>query len=501
MSGLRILEEIGGIVGHIDTRAHRIEHRMTIRTAPAPRTGRRRAVDAALRERRIRSRRRMRAADLMVASVWVSVSLAISLWLAYGGLGQVSDAASAITALGIVTGLVGTDLILVMLVLAARIPAIDRVIGQDKAMAFHRRLGKPALYLILVHGVLLTVGSAMSDGSNVVSETIAFLHGTDLLLAYLALGLLVVVVVTSLVAVRRRFSYEAWHVIHLLSYVAVLVAVPHQLSTGGVLADGGVQRIYWLGLYVLAFGSIGVFRFLVPIVRSARHRIQVAGVEQVAPGVVSLYLTGRNLDRLQTAGGQYAIWRFWSGSTWWHAHPISFSAMPTATSARLTVRDLGRGSTAVARVRPGTHVSIEGPYGVFTDAHRVAPKLAVIAAGIGITPIRSMLEHAALRPGEATVILRGSDPDQGYLWNEVGALRSMRGNSVFAMLGERPPGLATWMSAEALSRGVTIGSAFPDLLVSDLYVCGPQSWTDRVIRDARAAGLPESQIHVERFDW
>ncbi|MGA1835923.1 ferredoxin reductase family protein [Herbiconiux sp. 11R-BC] len=472
-----------------------------MRTAPTPRAGARRAVDTVARERRIRSRRRMRAADLMVAAVWLSVALAVSLWLAYGGMNLVTDPASAITALGIVTGLVGTDLILVMLVLAARIPAIDRVIGQDKAMAFHRKLGKPALYLILAHAVLLTVGYAMSDGSNVVAETIGFLQSKDLLLGYLALTLLVAVVVSSVVAVRRRFSYEAWHLIHLLSYLAVLVAVPHQLSTGGVLAGGSVQRVYWLGLYVLAFGSIGVFRFLVPMIRSARHGIRVAGVEQVAPGVVSLYLTGRELGRLQTAGGQYAIWRFWTGSTWWHAHPISFSAVPTDTMARITVRDLGRGSAAIGRVRPGTRVSIEGPYGVFTDAHRVAPKLAVIAAGIGITPIRSLLEHSQLRPGEATVILRGTDPDQSYLWNEITALRSMRGNVVYTMLGARPPGLATWMSAEALARGVTISSALPELLRSDLYVCGPQSWTDLVIRDARAAGMPESQIHVERFDW
>ncbi len=472
-----------------------------MRTAPTPRAGTRRAVDTVARERRIRSRRRMRAADLMVAAVWLSVALAVSLWLAYGGMNLVTDPASAITALGIVTGLVGTDLILVMLVLAARIPAIDRVIGQDKAMAFHRKLGKPALYLILAHAALLTAGYAMSDGSNVVAETIGFLQSKDLLLAYLALTLLVAVVVSSVVAVRRRFSYEAWHLIHLLSYLAVLVAVPHQLSTGGVLAGGTVQRVYWLGLYVLAFGSIGVFRFLVPMIRSARHGIRVAGVEQVAPGVVSLYLTGRDLGRLQTAGGQYAIWRFWTGSTWWHAHPISFSAVPTTTTARITVRDLGRGSAAIGRVRPGTRVSIEGPYGVFTDAHRVAPKLAVIAAGIGITPIRSLLEHSPLRPGEATVILRGTDPDQSYLWNEITALRSMRGNAVYTMLGARPPGLATWMSAEALARGVTISSALPELLRSDLYVCGPQSWTDLVIRDARAAGMPESQIHVERFDW
>lgn len=453
------------------------------------------------RERRIRTRRRMRAADLLVALSWSSVAMAVSLYLAGGGLARVTDLASGITAAGIVTGLVGTDLILVMLVLAARIPLIDRVVGQDTAMAFHRRLGKPALYLLLAHGLLLTIGYSLADGVNVVAETVALFQGEDMALAYLALGLLVTVVVSSAVAVRRRFPYEVWHLIHLLSYAAVLVALPHQLSAGGVLADGSVQQVYWLGLYVLAFGSIALFRFVVPTVRIARHGIRVAAVEPIAAGVVSLHLTGWNLDRLQTQGGQYAIWRFWTGATWWHAHPISFSAMPTSTSARITVRALGQGSSALGRVRPGTRVSIEGPYGVFTHSHRTQAKIAVVAAGIGITPVRSLLEHADLQPGEATVLLRATDPSQSYLWEEIGSLPGMRGNSIYTVLGPRPAGLATWLSAEALGRGVTLTSAFPDLLDSDLYVCGPQAWTDLVIRDARAAGLPEVQIHVERFDW
>jgi predicted ferric reductase len=429
------------------------------------------------------------------------VAAAVSHYLASGGLADATGAAGILTAAGIVAGLIGTDLILVMLVLAARIPIIDRLIGQDTAMAYHRALGKPALYLLLAHGALLTVGYAMSDGSDVVAETISFFSGRDMLLAYLSMALLLLVVVTSLVALRRRLSYEAWHVIHLLSYAAVLVAVPHELGMGGVLANGTPQRAYWIVLYVVAFGAIGLFRFVVPVVRSVRHGVRVAGIERISPGVVSLYLVGRDLDRLETAGGQYAIWRFWSGATWWHAHPISFSAVPTSTTARITVRDQGRGTSAVTRLRRGTRVSFEGPYGIFTDTARTSPRLAVVAAGIGVTPVRSLIEHSRLRHGEATVLLRGSDDSERFLWDEVGELGGATGAAVYTMIGERPRGISSWMSAEALARGVSISTAFPALLDSDLYVCGPQAWAELVVRDARAVGLPDAQIHVERFDW
>lgn len=453
------------------------------------------------RDRRIRTRRRLRTADLLHVAFWTSVATAVGLYLAYGGLATITSAPSAVDAIGIVSGLIGTDLILVMLLIAARIPLIDRAVGQDVAMGFHRRLGKPALYLLLAHFVLLTLGWAAADAQDVIAETVTIFTTPDMALAYLGLGLLIVVVFSSLVAVRRRFPYEVWHAIHLLSYAAVLVAVPHQLSVGGMLAEGTWQRAYWIALYVAALGAIAWYRFAVPVVRSFRHGIRVDTVEPVAPGVASIHLTGRRLDRLGINGGQYAIWRFWSAGTWWHAHPISFSAVPTATSARVTVRELGAGTERLTRLRRGTVVSIEGPYGVFTDVTRTSPHLAIIAAGIGITPARALLEHSRLRPREATVVLRGSDDDQKYLWDETIALAQASGSRVYSMIGRRPAGVDTWMAAADFQRGVSLTSAFPDLATSDLYVCGPQAWSDLVVGDAKAAGLRDEQIHVERFDW
>jgi predicted ferric reductase len=181
---------------------------------------------------------RARRSDLLVVALWSSGAAAAALFLASGGIGQFGSFAAIITSLGIIAGLIGTDFILVMVVLAARIPIIDRTIGHDRAIAVHRSLGKPALYLLLGHGVLLLTGYGMSLGINPIAEVGAMLALPDMPIAFIALGLLIAVVVTSVVAVRRRFSYEGWHLIHLLSYVSVAFALPHQLSVGGVLAEG-----------------------------------------------------------------------------------------------------------------------------------------------------------------------------------------------------------------------------------------------------------------------
>ncbi len=446
-------------------------------------------------------RRRARIADLLVTAVWASGAAAAALFLAAGGAARFGTVAGAITSTGILAGLVGTDFILVMIVLAARVPIIDRTIGHDRAIAVHRSLGKPALYLLLAHGALLLVGYGMTSGVNPIAEIGAILAIPDMPLAFVGLGLLVTVVITSLVAVRRKFSYEGWHIVHLLSYAAVVVAVPHQLSVGGILSAGSVERVYWIALYVLALGAIATYRFAEPVISTIRHRMRVERVETVAPGVVSIHLSGRNLRSLESAGGQFFVWRFWTGRTWWHSHPISLSSVPTEGTARITVRDLGTGSRSISAVRPGTRVSFEGPYGMFTDAGRTAPKLAIVVAGIGITPVRAFLEDSKVRPGETTILLRASTQDETYLWNEISDLARRKGARLYTMVGRRSSTGPAWMPESDATRGVTLKSIFPDLKDSDLYICGPTAWLDLVENDARLAGIPEHQLHTERFDW
>jgi predicted ferric reductase len=370
---------------------------------------------------------RARRSDPVVVALWSSGAAAAALFLASGGIGQFGSFAAIITSLGIIAGLIGTDFILVMLILAARIPIIDRTIGHDRAIAVHRSLGKPALYLLLGHGVLLLTGYGMSLGINPIAEVGAMLALPDMPLAFIALGVLIAVVVTSVVAVRRRFSYEGWHLIHLLSYVSVAFALPHQLSVGGVLAEGTVQRVYWIALYVLALGSIVTFRFTEPLVSSLRHRMRVAAVTTIAPGVTTIQFEGHSLRGLEASGGQFFIWRFWTPRTWWHSHPISLSAMPTNSSARITVRDLGKGSALLSTVLVGTRVSIEGPYGLFSTAARTSRKLAILAAGIGVTPVHALLEHASFAPGEATILLRASTPEETYHWDEIRSIAAAKG--------------------------------------------------------------------------
>jgi len=120
--------------------------------------------------------------------------------------------------------------------------------------------------------------------------------------------------------------------------------------------------------------------------------------------VVSVHVRGRRLDRLRTRSGQFFIWRFLDGPGWSRANPYTISAAPTHDRLRVTIQNVGEGSGRVNRLKPGTRVFLEGPYGSMTAEHRSHPKVLLLAAGVGITPIRALLEDTPYAPGEAILL-------------------------------------------------------------------------------------------------
>ncbi|GAA5190565.1 ferric reductase-like transmembrane domain-containing protein [Arthrobacter gyeryongensis] len=449
----------------------------------------------------------MRRADMLTVALWASLAAALALWLADGGVSTVGNLTQAVTAVGILAGLAGMDLVILMLLLAARLPFVDGAVGHDRALEFHRKLGKPALYLLLAHGLLLATGYGMAEGLNPVSEAVSlWVLVPDMWLAFVSMALFIAVVVTSLVAVRRRFPYEFWYFVHLLTYLAVATAIPHQFSVGGLFAEGTWQRWYWLLLCLGTGAALVWYRVAQPVIATYRHQLTVRRVVRVSPDVVSIEMTGLRLNELSGSGGRFFVWRFLAPGMWWQAHPFSLSAEPqTGKSSRpptlrITVRNLGAGSARLASLKPGTKVAIEGPYGVFSTAARSKDRVVMIGAGIGITPLRALLESTPFAPGQATVLLRGSSAEELFLGDEIMELCRKRGATLFHLTGPRsahPQG--AWLPASAGSS--SLRDFVPDIADADVYVCGPTAWAGQVLADAKSSGVREEQLHYERFDW
>jgi predicted ferric reductase len=98
---------------------------------------------------------------------------------------------------------------------------------------------------------------------------------------------------------------------------------------------------------------------------------------------------------------QFFLWRFPAPGMWREAHPFSLSAAHRHHSLRITVKALGDFSSRLDEIKPRTRVIAEGPFGAFTSRERRHDHAVLIAAGIGITPIRSLLEEM---DGDLTLI-------------------------------------------------------------------------------------------------
>ena len=433
-------------------------------------------------------------------AVVASLAVVVALW-AGGGITASGSWADGLTSLGRLTGLLAADLLLVQVLLMARIPVVERAVGQDRLARWHRLAGGTSVTLMVAHIGLISWGDAAGRLAAAPATFWALtLDEPGVLLAVAGTACLVMVVVTSVRAARRRLRYESWHLLHLYAYLGVGLALPHQLWAGQDFLSSPVATAYWWTLWAAAVVAVLVWRVGLPVLRTLRHDLRVTSVACEDDTVWSIYMTGRRLDRLPVAAGQFLIWRFRSGPGWSRGHPYSLSAAPDGRSLRISVKALGDGSRLVASLRPGTRVLVEGPYGRLTARPRTRAKVAFLGAGVGVTPLRALAEDLPYAPGDAVLLQRATE--RPLFARELDVLAAERGLDVRWLPGHRRAP-DSWVGAtnDPADDLTLLRRWVPDIAERDVYVCGPEAWTTAVRATLAAAGLPAARLHVETFGW
>lgn len=440
--------------------------------------------------RRLPRRGRPIVVDLLAAAAGLGLGITIALGISAQSLQSVATLPGLLTAAGRMTGLLAGYAMLVTVALSARIGPLERAIGQDRLIRWHRRLGPYGLYLLLAHVVLIVLGYAGLAQTGLLAQLWQLvLTYQGMLGAAVGTLLLFMAGFSSYKQARRRMKYETWWAVHLYTYLALLFAFQHQVQNGASFAGHPLQTLWWTALWVALLAAVIGWRVLLPVVRSLRHGIRVVEVVRESPDVVSVVLEGRRLDRLPVAGGQFFQWRFLTRGAWWQAHPFSLSHVPHEHRMRITVKHLGDHSADLAAVPIGTRVFIEGPYGRFTADAAAGHKVLLVGAGVGATPLRSLLqdldEHA-----DVAVLLRGRDQRSLVLRDEIAAEIDRRGGRLWEALGPRRRLIVT--------EG-TLRRAMPDIADRDVFICGPDDFTASIAAECRTAGVPADRIHFESF--
>jgi predicted ferric reductase len=443
-----------------------------------------------LLSRRGPARRRPVVVHALAAAAGIGLGVTVGLAVTAESAGSLSAPGGVAIALGRLAGLLAAYAMVVVVLLVARVPPLERAIGQDRLVAWHRRLGPWPLYLLLAHAVLITLGYARQAHDGVLHELGQLLLTYPGILAATAGALLLFAAgITSYRLARRRMAYETWWSVHLYTYLALFLAFSHQVDTGASFVGHPVARAWWTALWAGTLAVVVAARVGLPLWRSLRHQVRVVAATPEGPGVVSILLRGRRLDRLPVAGGQFFQWRFLRPGLWWQAHPYSLSAAPDGDLLRITVKDLGDHSGGLAAVEPGSRVAIEGPYGTFTADTAERNGALLVAAGVGVAPILALLHELPLDI-DVTVLLRASTHDELVLRDEVADEVRRRGGRLVELVGPRD---RVRLDSAALRELV------PDVRGRDVYLCGPDALARHLAYELRQAGVPKRRIHLESF--
>ncbi|WP_338694558.1 ferredoxin reductase family protein [Streptomyces sp. Q6] len=428
----------------------------------------------------------------LLAAAWAGGIAVFALW--WHDTGSVVGAAGWLNGAGRITGLLCGYMCALLVALMARVPWLERGVGSDRTARWHASAGRWTVGLLLGHLVLITLGYAAQARVGPVREFLTIvLDLPEMLKGTLGAAILLAVGFVSARAVRRRMRYETWYYLHLLTYAAVFLAFWHQLALGADFVGSAAARAAWYVLYGGTAALVLWFRVLVPVRLNLRHRLRVEAVVREAPGVHSVWLRGRDLDRLGAQPGQFLRWRFLTQGMWGASHPYSLSAVPRDDLLRITVKTLGDHSAAVASLGRGTRVWAEGPYGALTAGRRRRRKVLLLAGGTGITPLRTLFETLRAAPGELTLFYRARTAEELALRQEVEAIAARRGARLVYALNA-PDGTRTPITADGLRW------TLPDIAEHDVFLCGPPGLTDAAYDALRAAGVPASRIHHESFE-
>lgn len=407
------------------------------------------------------------------------------------GLGFLWDLAMAL-------GFSGLGMMGVQFLLTARFKKATAPFGIDIIYYFHRYLGVIAFALVAAHaGLVLIDNPALFAFFNPARAP-----------GYMTAGILSALAMVVLVAAslgRKRFHipYDGWRVTHaMLAAGATALAAVHIQGVQYYLATPWKAGLWHFSIAVWL--GVMVFVRLVRPWQLARHPYVVREVREERGDAWTLVLDPDGHDGFSFAPGQFSWLTLGASPFGMTEHPFSMSAPDTGRGRiELTIKALGDFTRTIGTTRLGTRAYVDGPYGAFSPARHPAPGYVLIAGGIGIAPMMSMLRALAdagdTRPVWLFYAYRRWE--RMTFREALDGLTSRMRLTVINVL-EEPP--AEWTGEQGRITDSVLGRHLPadgtERSRLHYFLCGPQAMTDAMERTLHEMGIPRTQVHSELFD-
>jgi predicted ferric reductase len=380
--------------------------------------------------------------------------------------------------------------------LTARFRYVTEPWGEDVIYHFHRRISLVAIALVVLHVVILFALRPQRLGMlNFLEASWRASFGA------LSIYALIALVVTALWRTNLKISYETWHLAHIvLAVVAIGAGLLHMVGFGRYLVDPWKQAL-WVGMTIFWIWLLIYVRIVKPLFM-LRRPYRVAEVREERGDTWTLAMQPDGHSGLRFSPGQFAWLTVWGSPFKITGHPFSLSSSAAVTDGRveMSIRNLGDFTTAIQKVPVGRRVYLDGPYGAFTIGHP-ADMHVLIAGGIGVTPMMSMIRTLADRGDKRPVILLYASKDwESITFREDLETLEARLNLTIIHVLQNPPtgwtGERGYITAEMFKRHLP-----PPYADHEYFICGPDVMMDAIEKALKELGVPLSKYHSERYSF
>lgn len=312
--------------------------------------------------------------------------------------------------IGQLLGLLTAVLLFFQPILASRPSFLERTMGLDKLLRLHHINGFAILILALGHILLILVPEGLSNlpmGMKFWPEIVGAV----------VLVLLIPMVLLAQLHRPLKIPYGLWSRLHRSTGPLIFLLLGVHILFVSDSFDNAVPR----NSLFLVMGSI---LLLLAFTKVRQIFIQKSSwtITEVTPlngTTTSLHLTAQNSTKFCYSAGQFAFLSFPSlpwGTRSSEPHPFTIASSPHQNTLQFIIKNCGDWTAELASLQPKTPAYVEGPYGRFSyTIFHSWKSIVMIAGGIGITPMLSMLREMAAVNCTKRIILIWSCRNRGEL--------------------------------------------------------------------------------------
>lgn len=402
----------------------------------------------------------------------------------------------------------GLVILVVLMFLGSRNSLVERFLGLDRMLRYHRPLAVVAIAMLLVHALFQFLRFYIIGGPSLVKAALLTTDIWEMIIGQLALLLLVTAGIPAFLGKQFRLSFRLWKPVHLLVYAAVPMGFIHSWFRGGTIGEPPRVQVV---IILIGAMTIALLMRLVEVARGKQSVVcRVARVVQETHDTRSIYLDA--LSGLKGLAhrrpGQFALLRIPRGRGLSEPHPFTISGEPAEKDLRFTIKQTGRFTREIHTMEPGAKVRCEGPYGVFCAGAEDCTSLALIAGGVGITPFFSLLRHLVVNNTEVPTVLIWANKSRRDIFGQ----RELEGMTekmplwvvhVLSREKEKPEMPESGRNTK-FEKGRVTAEILGRFLNKDqnFYLCGPPAMQTFVLGEIKKAfGFGCGRVSRELFFW